>query len=77
MTGSGKSTLVKETLFPRLMVEVYGTRTTWAAHDSIEGHESIDKVIDIDQSPIRRTPPRSNPATYAGGWHDLPYVFLS
>lgn len=60
VSGSGKSTLVQDILFPRLMYEVYGTRTTWAAHDSIEGHEGIDKVIDIDQSPIGRTP-RSNP----------------
>jgi len=65
VSGSGKSTLVQDTLYPRLMYDVYGTRTTWAAHDSIEGIEEIDKVIDIDQSPIGRTP-RSNPATYTG-----------
>ncbi|GMU30588.1 MAG: hypothetical protein AMXMBFR19_09260 [Chthonomonadaceae bacterium] len=65
VSGSGKSTLVQDTLFPRLMYEVYGTRTTWAAHESLEGFEGIDKVIDIDQSPIGRTP-RSNPATYTG-----------
>ncbi len=61
VSGSGKSTLVQDTLFPRLMYEVYGTRTTWASHESLEGFEGIDKVIDIDQSPIGRTP-RSNPA---------------
>jgi excinuclease ABC subunit A len=65
VSGSGKSTLVQDTLFPRLMHEVYGTRGTWAPHQSLEGHEQIDKVIDIDQSPIGRTP-RSNPATYTG-----------
>ncbi len=65
VSGSGKSTLVQDTLFPRLMYEVSGTRTTWAAHDSLEAFEGIDKVIDIDQSPIGRTP-RSNPATYTG-----------
>ena len=65
VSGSGKSTLVQDTLFPRLMYEVYGTRTVWASHDELLGHEVFDKVIDIDQSPIGRTP-RSNPATYTG-----------
>jgi excinuclease ABC subunit A len=65
VSGSGKSTLIQDTLFPRLMYEVYGTRSTWEPHDSIEGIDDIDKVIDIDQSPIGRTP-RSNPATYTG-----------
>ncbi|MCU0317367.1 MAG: hypothetical protein MUC92_12315 [Fimbriimonadaceae bacterium] len=65
VSGSGKSTLIQDTLFPRLMFEVYGTRGVWEAHDSLEGHEQLDKVIDIDQSPIGRTP-RSNPATYTG-----------
>ena len=65
VSGSGKSTLIQDTLFPRLMFEVYGTRGSWEKHDSVEGVESFDKVIDIDQSPIGRTP-RSNPATYTG-----------
>jgi excinuclease ABC subunit A len=65
VSGSGKSTLVQDTLFPRLMYEVYGTRSTWQEHKAIEGAEQFDKVIDIDQSPIGRTP-RSNPATYTG-----------
>jgi excinuclease ABC subunit A len=65
VSGSGKSTLIQDTLFPRLMYETYGTRSVWEPHDSIEGIEEIDKVIDIDQSPIGRTP-RSNPATYTG-----------
>jgi excinuclease ABC subunit A len=74
VSGSGKSTLVQDTLFPRLMYEVYGTRTTWEPHDSLEGHEGIDKVIDIDQSPIGRTP-RSNPATYTGTFDMIRELF--
>ncbi len=65
VSGSGKSTLIQDTLHPRLMHEIYGTRGIWEPHDSLEGSEQIDKVIDIDQSPIGRTP-RSNPATYTG-----------
>ncbi len=65
VSGSGKSTLIQDTLFPRLMYEIYGTRGAWEPHDSIDGFADIDKVIDIDQSPIGRTP-RSNPATYTG-----------
>ncbi|MEN6356174.1 MAG: excinuclease ABC subunit UvrA [Armatimonadota bacterium] len=65
VSGSGKSTLIQETLFPRLMYAIEGTHRVWGEHDSVEGLENIDKVIDIDQSPIGRTP-RSNPATYTG-----------
>ena len=65
VSGSGKSTLVQDTLYPRLMYELHGTRSTWAPHESLEGAEQFDKVVDIDQSPIGRTP-RSNPATYTG-----------
>jgi len=65
VSGSGKSTLIQDTLFPRLMYELHGTRGSWEEHDRLEGHEQVDKVIDIDQSPIGRTP-RSNPATYTG-----------
>jgi excinuclease ABC subunit A len=65
VSGSGKSTLVQETLFPRLMYAIHGTHRAWGEHDSIEGVENIDRVINIDQSPIGRTP-RSNPATYTG-----------
>ncbi len=68
VSGSGKSTLVQETLFPRLMYHVYGTRAVWGAHKEIEGLDHIDKVVDIDQSPIGRTP-RSNPATYTGAFN--------
>ena len=65
VSGSGKSTLIQDTLFPRLMYELHGTRSIWSPHDSLAGVDQIDKVIDIDQSPIGRTP-RSNPATYTG-----------
>ena len=74
VSGSGKSTLIQDTLFPRLMFEVYGTRSVWEAHDSIEGLEHFDKVIDIDQSPIGRTP-RSNPATYTGTFDMIRELF--
>lgn len=65
VSGSGKSTLIQETLFPRLMYQLEGSHRVWGDHDEITGLENIDKVIDIDQSPIGRTP-RSNPATYTG-----------
>ena len=65
VSGSGKSTLIQETLYPRLMREVYGTYRGWGEHDELIGAGHIDRVIDIDQSPIGRTP-RSNPATYTG-----------
>jgi excinuclease ABC subunit A len=65
VSGSGKSTLIQETLFPLLMHHIYGSHAVWGAHEEIRGLEHLDKVIDIDQSPIGRTP-RSNPATYTG-----------
>ena len=65
VSGSGKSTLIQETLFPRLMNHLHGSFSAVAKHEDIVGFEHIDKVIDIDQSPIGRTP-RSNPATYTG-----------
>jgi excinuclease ABC subunit A len=65
VSGSGKSTLLQETLYPRLLHKLQGTRSIWGAHDDLTGWENVDKVIDIDQSPIGRTP-RSNPATYTG-----------
>ncbi len=65
VSGGGKSSLVIETLYKGLAKALNGTRLTVGAHDRIEGLENIDKVIDIDQSPIGRTP-RSNPATYTG-----------
>jgi len=65
VSGSGKSSLINETLFPVLSKKFYGTKILPLPHDSIKGIEHLDKVIDIDQSPIGRTP-RSNPATYTG-----------
>ncbi|MCX7799200.1 MAG: hypothetical protein N2109_02540 [Fimbriimonadales bacterium] len=74
VSGSGKSTLVQDTLYPRLLHELHGTRQAWEPHDGIEGVDQIDKVIDIDQSPIGRTP-RSNPATYPGAFDMIRELF--
>jgi excinuclease ABC subunit A len=65
VSGSGKSTLITDLLYATLARHFYRARVVPGAHDRIEGLEHIDKVIDIDQSPIGRTP-RSNPATYTG-----------
>jgi len=65
VSGSGKSTLINETLFPILSRKFYKTKMVPHPYDSVHGLDHIDKVIDIDQSPIGRTP-RSNPATYTG-----------
>ncbi|MFM7322831.1 MAG: excinuclease ABC subunit UvrA [Armatimonadota bacterium] len=65
VSGSGKSTLVQETVHPRLMNALYRSHMVVEPHDSLEGIEHIEKLVDIDQSPIGRTP-RSNPATYTG-----------
>ena len=65
VSGSGKSTLINETLYRILARQFYNSREAPLPYDSIEGLEHIDKVVDIDQSPIGRTP-RSNPATYTG-----------
>ncbi len=67
VSGSGKSTLVIETLYKALARRLHGAREHAAPYDRIEGLEFLDKVIDIDQSPIGRTP-RSNPATYTGAF---------
>ncbi len=65
VSGSGKSTLVTEILYPALARDLNGSREPVGAHERLEGVEHIDKIIEIDQSPIGRTP-RSNPATYTG-----------
>jgi excinuclease ABC subunit A len=76
VSGSGKSSLVADTLAPALTNAIYRARRRTGKHDSIEGLRLIDKVIDIDQSPIGRTP-RSNPATYTGVWDDARKLFAS
>ncbi|MGD2046813.1 MAG: excinuclease ABC subunit UvrA, partial [Gemmatimonadota bacterium] len=65
VSGSGKSTLVNETLYHALARHFYRSKVASAPHDAIDGIDLVDKVIDVDQSPIGRTP-RSNPATYTG-----------
>ncbi|MGI9416513.1 MAG: excinuclease ABC subunit UvrA, partial [Geminicoccaceae bacterium] len=65
VSGSGKSTLVLDTLYPVLARHLHRSRKHAAVHDEVKGLEHLDKVVDIDQSPIGRTP-RSNPATYTG-----------
>jgi excinuclease ABC subunit A len=65
VSGSGKSSLITATLFPALAQRLFKSREAAGGHDRIDGLEHLDKVIDIDQSPIGRTP-RSNPATYVG-----------
>jgi excinuclease ABC subunit A len=74
VSGSGKSTLVEDILYQRLAHEVSKQATIWGKHDGIEGIEQIDKIINIDQSPIGRTP-RSNPATYTGAFTPLRELF--
>lgn len=74
VSGSGKSTLVEDILWARLAHEVSKQATVWGKHDGIEGIEQIDKIINIDQSPIGRTP-RSNPATYTGAFTPLRELF--
>ncbi|MGI4792055.1 MAG: excinuclease ABC subunit UvrA [Janthinobacterium lividum] len=65
VSGSGKSTLIQETLFPRLQSAINKGHHVWEPHEAIKGIVNLDKIVDIDQSPIGRTP-RSNPATYTG-----------
>ncbi|MDR0967621.1 MAG: excinuclease ABC subunit UvrA [Rickettsiales bacterium] len=74
VSGSGKSTLLLDTLYPALMRALYNSRIESGAHDVIQGMENINKVVDIDQSPIGRTP-RSNPATYTGVFTNIREFF--
>jgi excinuclease ABC subunit A len=76
VSGSGKSTLINETLYPILSIHAYKSKMTPLAYKSIKGLEYIDKVVEIDQSPIGRTP-RSNPATYCGFFTDIRTLFAS
>jgi excinuclease ABC subunit A len=76
VSGSGKSTLINETLYPILSKHAYGSRVTPLEYKNIKGLENVDKVIEIDQSPIGRTP-RSNPATYCGFFTDIRTLFAS
>ena len=74
VSGSGKSSLINETLYPILRQHFYKSRQRPLMYDSIKGIDNVDKVIEIDQSPIGRTP-RSNPATYTGVFTDIRKIF--
>jgi excinuclease ABC subunit A len=76
VSGSGKSTLINETLYPLLAKHCYDSKGNAMEYQSISGLENIDKVIEIDQSPIGRTP-RSNPATYCGFFTEIRTLFAS
>ena len=76
VSGSGKSSLVNEILYKKLGADLNRVKVRAGKHDRIEGEEFLDKVIDIDQSPIGRTP-RSNPATYTGLFNDIRELFAS
>ena len=74
VSGSGKSTLINQTLLPALKRKLYGSKVKAGLHKALNGVTKIDKVIEIDQSPIGRTP-RSNPATYTGVFDEIRKVF--
>ncbi len=76
VSGSGKSTLINETLYPILSHHAYGSKGTPLEYKSVKGLDNIDKVVEIDQSPIGRTP-RSNPATYCGFFTEIRTLFAS
>ena len=76
VSGSGKSSLINEILYKRLGADLNRVKVRPGKHDSIEGEEFLDKVINIDQSPIGRTP-RSNPATYTGLFNDIRDLFAT
>lgn len=75
VSGSGKSTLINETLQPILSQHFYRSLKKPIAYDSVEGIDNIDKVVNVDQSPLGRTP-RSNPATYTGVFSDIRSLFV-
>ncbi len=76
VSGSGKSSLINHILYKRLAADLNGARTRAGSHEAIDGLEYLDKVIDIDQAPIGRTP-RSNPATYTGLFGDVRELFAA
>ncbi len=76
VSGSGKSTLVRDILLPVLMQRIYKSKAAAGKHKNIKGIEFLDKVIDMDQSPIGRTP-RSNPATYTGVFDNVRKLFAT
>ncbi|MEG0442170.1 MAG: excinuclease ABC subunit UvrA, partial [Oscillospiraceae bacterium] len=76
VSGSGKSSLINEIVYKKLAAELNHAKTRAGKHDGMEGLEYLDKVIDIDQSPIGRTP-RSNPATYTGLFNEIRDLFAS
>ena len=76
VSGSGKSSLVNSVLYQRLACELNGAKRIWGKHKDIKGLEHLDKVIEISQSPIGRTP-RSNPATYTGVFNDIRELFAA
>lgn len=76
VSGSGKSTLINQTLVPVLFEKIYNSHTNPLPFKKIEGHQNIDKIIEIDQKPIGRTP-RSNPATYTKVFDDIRQLYAS